>query len=111
MTLYQVLGVPEDATPEAIRKAHRERAWALHPDRNKDPKAEEAMKGVNAAFDVLRDPVKRAEYDGMLARQRRPAMPVTPMGAGVFVVVRTFGFNTCNSTTSSTTGNWYTYGF
>ena len=110
MTLYEVLGVPEDATPDVIRKTYLARARALHPDRNRDPKAEEAMKVVNSAYDVLRDQAKRAQYDGQLARQRRPMMPVaTP---GFVVVVRTFGgFNTCNSSTSASTGNFYTYSF
>ena len=110
MTLYEVLGVPEDATPDVIRKTYLARARALHPDRNGDPRAEEAMKTVNAAYDVLRDPAKRAQYDGMLARQRRPAMPM--QAPGFVVVVRTFGgFNTCNSSTSASTGNFYTYSF
>ena len=113
VTLYEVLGVPEDATPDVIRKTYLARARALHPDRNRDPRAEEAMKMVNAAHDVLRDPAKRAQYDAMLARQRRPAMAAVSPGPGFVVVVRTFGgvFNTCNSSTSSTTGNWYTYSF
>jgi curved DNA-binding protein CbpA len=110
MTLYEVLGVPEDATPDAIKKTYLARARALHPDHNRDPRAEEAMKMVNAAYDVLRDPVKKAQYDGMLARQRRPVMPVMPaMGPGFVVVVSTS--NTFNSANSSTTGSWYTYSF
>lgn len=111
MTLYEILGVPEDATPDTIKKTYLARARALHPDHNKDPRAEEAMKAVNAAYDVLRDSVKKAQYDAMLARQRRPAMAVAP---AFVVVVRSFGgfgaFNSsCDSTTSSTTGNFYTY--
>lgn len=109
VTLYEVLGVPEDATPDVIRKTYLARARALHPDHNKDPRAEEAMKVVNAAYDVLRDPAKRAQYDGTLARQRRPAMAMAP---GFVVVVSSFGgFNTCNSSTSASTGNFYTFSF
>ncbi len=61
---YDVLGVPRDATPEAIKKAYRTLARKHHPDVNPgDKKAEARFKETQAAYDVLSDPEKRASYD------------------------------------------------
>ena len=61
---YQVLGVPRNATEEAITKAYRRLAMKYHPDRNPDDKeAEERFKEAKEAYEVLTDPQKRAAYD------------------------------------------------
>ncbi len=61
---YEALGVSRTASDDDLKKAYREKAKALHPDRNKDdPTAEAKFKEVNAAYDVLRDKDKRAAYD------------------------------------------------
>jgi molecular chaperone DnaJ len=61
---YEVLGVPRDATEADIKKAYRRLAMDYHPDRNDgDKAAEERFKEVSEAYDVLRDPQKRAQYD------------------------------------------------
>jgi molecular chaperone DnaJ len=61
---YEVLGVERGATEEEIKRAYRKRALECHPDRNKgDPGAEERFKEAAEAYDVLRDPAKRARYD------------------------------------------------
>jgi molecular chaperone DnaJ len=61
---YAILGVPETATAKEITKAYRKLARELHPDKNPgDTKAEERFKAVSAAYDVLGDDAKRAEYD------------------------------------------------
>jgi molecular chaperone DnaJ len=62
---YEVLGVAKDATPEVIKRAYRKKAMELHPDRNKAPDAESRFKEAAEAFDVLKDPDKRARYDRM----------------------------------------------
>jgi molecular chaperone DnaJ len=62
--LYGVLGVAEDADKKAISRAYRKLAKELHPDTHPDdPVAAERFKDVTAAYDVLGDPDKRAEYD------------------------------------------------
>ncbi len=62
--LYAVLGVAEDADSKTISRAYRKLARELHPDTHPDdPAATERFKGVTAAYDVLGDETKRAEYD------------------------------------------------
>ncbi len=61
---YEVLGVARDATDADIKKAYHKLVMKYHPDRNPDNKdAEEKFKEVNNAFDILKDPQKRAAYD------------------------------------------------
>ena len=60
---YEVLGVPRDADAKTIKDAFRKLALKYHPDRNKEPGAEERFKEIAAAYAVLSDPKKRAEYD------------------------------------------------
>jgi molecular chaperone DnaJ len=62
--LYAVLGVAEDADKKTISRAYRKLARQLHPDTHPDDvEATERFKGVTAAYDVLGDENKRAEYD------------------------------------------------
>jgi DnaJ-class molecular chaperone len=61
---YQVLGLSRSATETDIKKAFRKLAKDNHPDRNADdPKAMERFKEANAAYELLSDPAKRAQYD------------------------------------------------
>src|SRR4030042_4468610 len=60
---YDLLGVSRGASPEEIKKAFRRLAMKHHPDRNKDPGAEERFKEINEAYEVLADPQKRSVYD------------------------------------------------
>ena len=62
--LYQTLGVPKDASADAIRKAYRKLARKHHPDVNpNDKKAEDAFKKVSTAYEVLSDDKRRKAYD------------------------------------------------
>lgn len=62
--LYEVLGVPRDASQADIKKAFRKLAREYHPDSHPGDKAiEDRFKKINAAYSVLNDPEKRARYD------------------------------------------------
>jgi molecular chaperone DnaJ len=61
---YEVLGVSRDASQEDVKKAYRKLALKFHPDRNPgDKQAEEKFKEASAAYQILGDPDRRAQYD------------------------------------------------
>jgi molecular chaperone DnaJ len=61
---YMTLGVARDATDDEIKRAYRKLAMTYHPDRNNGAReAEDKFKEITEAYDVLRDPNKRATYD------------------------------------------------
>src|SRR5437763_11628401 len=61
---YEVLGVARTSSDDEIKKAYRKLAMTYHPDRNNGSKeAEERFKEITEAYDVLRDPQKRAAFD------------------------------------------------
>ncbi len=62
-SLYETLGVSDNATEAEIKKAYRKLARQYHPDVNKDPGAEDKFKEINAAYEVLSDKEKKSQYD------------------------------------------------
>jgi curved DNA-binding protein len=60
---YGVMGVARDATQDQIKRAYRKLARKYHPDVSKEPDAEAHFKELGEAYEVLRDPEKRAAYD------------------------------------------------
>ena len=60
---YALLGVPRECSEAEIKKAYRKLAMEYHPDRNPSAGAEAKFKEITEAYEVLRDPQKRAAYD------------------------------------------------
>lgn len=67
---YEALQVDRAADVEVISWVHRKLAQRYHPDRDPSPDARQKMLAVNLAWDVLKDPAKRAAYDAELAVRR-----------------------------------------
>jgi len=61
---YEVLGVSKQSSADDIKKAYRQLAKKWHPDQNREnPDAEQKFKEINEAYDILKDPQKRAAFD------------------------------------------------
>jgi curved DNA-binding protein len=74
---YEVLGVPRGAEADEVKRAYRKLARKYHPDVSKEKNAENKFKEVQEAYEVLRDPEKRAAYD-QLGRDYRPGQQFRP---------------------------------
>lgn len=60
---YKIMGLTQDASEKDIKTAYRKLARKYHPDISKEAKAEERFKEMGEAYEVLKDPEKRAQYD------------------------------------------------
>lgn len=75
---YDTLGVKPDASESEIKSAFRKLARKYHPDVSKEAGAEDKFKAVNEAYEALRDPEKRREYDALRARGYKPGDEFQP---------------------------------
>jgi curved DNA-binding protein len=74
---YEVLGLTRDADADGVKRAYRKLARKYHPDVSKEKNAENKFKEVQEAYEVLRDPEKRAAYD-QLGRDYRTGQQFRP---------------------------------
>ena len=66
-TLYSVLGAHRDATPDELKSAYRRMVMQWHPDRCREPNAQEQFMAIQHAWDILKDDAQRERYDAGLA--------------------------------------------
>src|ERR1700761_6467862 len=74
---YEILGVTRASNADEIKRAYRKLARKYHPDVSKERNAEAKFKDVQEAYEVLKDPEKRATYD-RLGRDYRPGQQFRP---------------------------------
>ena len=90
--LYKILGVSEDASADALKKAYRKLAKENHPDATGgDKRKTERFKEINEAYQILSDDKKRAEYDTY--GSTFGSNPSGPQGFGGFDFSGFQGFN------------------
>ncbi len=77
-TLYEVLGLKENAKTEDVRRAFRQAAKQHHPDRISEQESP-AFQAAREAYETLKDPSSRSAYDAELARRRHPGVAVRPV--------------------------------
>lgn len=79
---YQILGVARDVSKDDLKKAYRKLARKYHPDVSKEANAEEKFKELGEAYEALKDPEKRAQYDQFGANYKNGQSFTPPPGWG-----------------------------
>ncbi|KAM9166994.1 dnaJ homolog subfamily B member 1 [Mergus octosetaceus] len=79
---YRTLGLARGASDEEVKRAYRRQALRFHPDKNKEPGAEERFKEVAEAYDVLSDPKKREIFDKYGEEGLKGGAPTSGAGGG-----------------------------
>ncbi len=80
MNYYEILKISQNATNSQIKASYKQLAKKYHPDLYRGDRefAEEKMKEINEAYDILSNPETKAEYDEYLQSLTQPAQPYTP---------------------------------
>src|SRR3990167_4319427 len=81
---YETLGVSKTASADEIKRAYRRLALEYHPDRNKSKEGTEKFKEISAAYEVLSDAQKKAQYDQFGHAAFDPTAGSGPFGQGGF---------------------------
>ncbi len=91
---YEILGIPRSASEAQIKDSYRNLALKYHPDRNKEPDAEEKFKEISEAYAVLSDDEKRRQYDvlGHAGFDQRYTTEDIFRGVDFESIFRDFGF-------------------
>lgn len=79
---YQILGVSRNVSKDEIKKAYRKLARKYHPDVSKEANAEAKFKEVGEAYEALKDPEKRAQYDQFGSNYKNGQSFTPPPGWG-----------------------------
>lgn len=74
---YSLLGLTRDASQEEVKRAYHEAALKLHPDKNTAAGETELFLGVQQAYEVLSNPVRRKQYDATLPPEEKLSLPYT----------------------------------
>ena len=80
---YSILGIPRNASTDQLRRAYREAAHRLHPDKNIAPGETELFLDVSQAYETLIDPEKRAAYDEELAAAEEAMVASSPFRSSI----------------------------
>ncbi|KGG50290.1 DnaJ-like subfamily protein [Mitosporidium daphniae] len=90
---YKILGITRGASPEELKKAYKKAALKYHPDKNKDPSAEDIFRDIAEAYDVLSDPEKKTIYDEYGEEGLKGGIPQSYASQGGFPAGSTFHFS------------------
>ena len=76
---YSLLGLTRDASQEEVKRAYHEAALKLHPDKNTAAGETELFLGVQQAYEVLSNPVRRKQYDATLPPEEKLSLYPIPI--------------------------------
>lgn len=88
---YHILKIPSSASTDEIRKAYRQLALLLHPDKNSSPGASEAFIDIIEAYEILGNPASRKKYDRSRNIPTNQHTPVAKIPEDIYSMIQTLG--------------------